>query len=379
MDFQLTEEQKAVRDAISKFAAEKVAPGALDRDRTGEFPWEVLRGLAEQGYLGMTLPPEYGGAGADWVSYAICVEEISRACASCGVIYEVHNSLHADAIYHHGTEEQRRRFLPDLISGKKLGAFALTEPGAGSDAGGLKSTAELKGDRYILNGRKCFITSGGKADEYIVFALTDKSKGTKGISAFVVDKSFPGISFGEPEDKLGIRASCTADVILEDCPVPVENRLGNEGDGLKIALSTLDGGRVGIACQAVGIAQAAFDAALAYSKERQQFGRPISEFQAIQWMLADMATDIEAARLLAYRAAYLRGTGQRASKEIAMAKLFASRAAVKHTANAIQIHGGYGYMRDYKVERLFRDAKITEIYEGTSEVMRMVIAGALLK
>lgn len=379
MNFSLTEDQAAIKQAIRELADAEFAPRAAGYDESGEFPWDNFRILARYGYLGMTLPAEYGGAEADWVSYAICVEEISRACASTGVIFEVHNSLHADAVHHYGTEEQRRRFLPDLIAGKRLGAFALTEPEAGSDAGGAKMTAELRGDRYILNGRKCFITNGAVADSYIVIALTDRERKTKGMTAFVVERDMPGVSFGEPENKLGIRASSTTDVVLEDCEVPVGNRLGAEGEGFKIAMNTLDGGRVGIGCQAVGIAQAALDLAVKYARERHQFGRPISSFQAIQWMLADMKTEIDAARLLVYRGAYLRGLNQRASSEIAMGKLFASATAMKVTSQAIQIHGGYGYTRDYGVERLLRDAKITEIYEGTSEVMRMVISSALLR
>ena len=379
MEFVLNEEQAAIRDAVREFAQKEIAPRAAEYDKTSEFPWDNFRALARYGYLGMTLPKEYGGSGIDWVSYAICVEEVSRACASTGVIYEVHNALHSDPIHHFGTEEQKKKYLPDLCAGKKLGAFALTEPDAGSDAGSIKTTARLDGANYILNGRKCFITSAGVADLYVLFASTDRSKGPKGLSAFLVEKGLPGLSFGEPEDKLGIRCSRTSDIIMEEVPVPRSDLLGKEGDGLKVALVTLDGGRIGIGCQAVGIAQAALDACIAYSKERVQFGQPIASFQAIQWMLADMATEIDAARFLCYRAADLFGRGQRVSKEIAMAKLFASAMAVRNTSKAIQVHGGYGYMRDYKVERLYRDAKITEIYEGTSEVMRMVISAALLK
>jgi len=378
VNFDLDEAQQATRDAIRDLAQREFAPRAAEYDRSHEFPAENMSLLAQYGYLGMTLPEEYGGAGFDWISYAICVEEVSRACAATGVIFEVHNSLHADAVYSFGNEEQRNRWLPDLCRGKRLGAFCLTEPGAGSDAGSLRLGAVLEGDHYVLNGTKTFITNAGIADNYLVMARTDKEAGNRGITAFIVEKETEGLSFGEPEDKLGILGSPTADVIFEDARVPVENRLGEEGQGFKVALATLDGGRIGIAAQAVGISQAALDLALAYSKEREQFGRPICRFQATQWKLADMATELDAARLLLYRAAFLRGKGVRASKEIAMAKLFASEMSARTTQKALQIHGGYGYVRDYTVERLMRDAKITELYEGTSEVMRIVISSALL-
>lgn len=379
MNFDLNDVQLTIRDAIRDLAEKEFEPRAKAYDESGEFPHDNIQALARYGYLGMTLPEEIGAAGADWVSYAICVEEVSRACAATGVIFEVLNSLFMDAIWKFGTDEQKQRILPDCISGERLGAFALTEPQAGSDAAAIETTAEKEGDRYVLNGRKCFITNAGVADCYIVFASSDREQGARGLTAFVVDKDMPGVSFGEPEDKLGIRASQTADVVLEDCEVPEENRLGGEGEGFKIAMATLDGGRIGIGCQAVGIAQRALDLSVAYSKEREQFGRPIAKLQAIQWMLADMKTEIDASRLLVNRAAYLHGKGERATSEIAMAKLFASRTAMDVTSKAIQIHGGYGYMKDYTVERLLRDAKITEIYEGTSEVMRMVISASLLK
>ncbi len=379
MNFDLNDVQLTIRDAIRDLAEKELEPRAKAYDESGEFPHDNIQALARYGYLGMTLPEEIGAAGADWVSYAICVEEVSRACAATGVIFEVLNSLFMDAIWKFGTDEQKQRILPDCISGERLGAFALTEPQAGSDAAAIETTAEKEGDRYVLNGRKCFITNAGVADCYIVFASSDREQGARGLTAFVVDKDMPGVSFGEPEDKLGIRASQTADVVLEDCEVPEENRLGGEGEGFKIAMATLDGGRIGIGCQAVGIAQRALDLSVAYSKEREQFGRPIARLQAIQWMLADMKTEIDASRLLVNRAAYLHGKGERATSEIAMAKLFASRTAMDVTSKAIQIHGGYGYMKDYIVERLLRDAKITEIYEGTSEVMRMVISASLLK
>ncbi len=307
------------------------------------------------------------------------MEEVSRACAATGVVLSAHVSLGAHPFYQFGTLEQQARFLGPLAKGEKLGAFALTEPNAGTDAASQQTTAVLSGGEYVLNGTKIFITNGEVADTYIVFAMTDRSKGLKGISAFVVEKGTPGFTFGPQENKLGIRASSTTELIFEDCRIPTGNMLGKEGDGFKIAMQTLDGGRIGIAAQALGIAQAALDESVRYAKERQQFSKPIGTFQAIQWMIADMGTDIEAARLLVYRAAWLKDMRRPFSKEAAMAKLYASETAMKHTVKAIQVHGGYGYMKDYKVERLMRDAKITEIYEGTSEVQRMVISASLLK
>ena len=378
MNFELNEEQRAIREAIREVAEKEIAPRAAYYDQTGEFPWENVRTLARYGYLGVTVPVEYGGAGADMVSSTIIIEEVSRACAATGTVVDVHSSLFTEPVIRFGNEEQKRRYLPDLAGGRKLGAFCLTEPQAGSDAANQKTTAVLDGDHYVLNGTKCLISNGGAADLYLVMAVTDKGKGSKGISAFIVEKGMEGLSFGQPEDKLGIRASWTSDVILEGVRVPRENLLGREGEGYKIALATLDGGRVGIAAQAVGITQAALDRCVRYAKERHQFGQAIASFQAIQWMLAEMATDLEAARLLTYRAAFLHDRGVRYSKEAAMAKLFASTMAMKHTVKAVQIHGGYGYTREYVVERLMRDAKITEIYEGTSEVMKLVIAANLL-
>lgn len=378
MRFELTEDQLSIQKAIRELVSREIAPGARERDELSEFPSHALQRLGEQGYLGMMLPEQYGGIGADHLSHTICVEEISKGCAATGVIFEVHNSLVAETILHRGTSEQKARYLPRL-TGEWLGAFALTEPGAGSDAGAVAATAVLDGGDYVLNGTKCFISNAGKAQLYLIIASTDPGKGSRGLSAFLVESTCPGFSTGKPEDKMGIRASSTADVILQDCRVPVSHRLGQEGDGLKIALGALDSGRIGIAAQALGIAQSAMEKAGRYAKQRVQFGKAIAEFQAIQWMLADMATDIEAARLLTYRAAYLRGKGVRCSSEVAMAKLFASSMAMRHTVQAVQILGGYGYMREYEVERHLRDAKITEIYEGTSEVMRLVIAGQLLK
>ncbi len=379
MDFRLTEEQQMIRRTAREFAERELAPVAIELDKTGEFPWDNWHKMAKQGFVGMTLSPEYGGGGAGLLEFTLVLEELSRVCASTAVILEVHNSLHAETIEHFGTPEQKQKWLPDLATGKKLGAFALTEPNAGSDSAAQQSTAVLKGDHYVLNGLKCFITSGSKADLYLVMAMTDKSKGNKGITAFVVEKDRKGVSFGLPEDKMGIRASIQTDLILEDVEVPVENRLGAEGDGFKIAMTALDSGRIGIGAQALGIAQAALDASVAYAKQRVQFGKPIAELQAIQWKLAEMATDIDAARLLLYRAAWLRDQGGRVSKEIAMAKLFCAQVAMRHTVEAVQIHGGNGYMREYKVERYMRDAKITQIYEGTSEVMKLIIASSLLR
>lgn len=379
MDFSFTEEQEAIRQMAAEFADKELAPHARELDAKGEYPWDNLRKLARYGYLGMMLPAEFGGSGADVLSHTLCVEEVSRACAATGLIMEVHNSLTCDGIYRFGTDEQKARYLPALARGEKIGAFALTEPGAGSDASGIRTMAVRDGNDFVINGTKHFITGAGQAHVYLLFAMTDPSKGTKGISAFIVEKGMPGLSFGPPEDKMGIRASHTGELIFSDCRVPAENLVGSEGEGYKIALTLLDGGRIGIGAQAVGIARAAFDAALRYSQERVQFGQAISGFQAIQWMLADMATEIEAARLLVYRAAYLRGKGVRCTKEVAMAKLFASEVAMRTTIKAVQIHGGYGYMREYNVERYMRDAKITEIYEGTSEIMRLLIASALLR
>ncbi|MEW6308375.1 MAG: acyl-CoA dehydrogenase family protein [Bacillota bacterium] len=379
MIFKLSEDHEQIRALAREFAQKKVAPHAIEYDKSHEYPWPNIHAMAEAGWLGMTMPEEYGNIGADTLSHALVVEEISRACAATGVILEVHNSLHAETILHFGNEEQKARFLPDLATGRKLGGFALTEPGAGSDAAAQETTAVPAGSEYVVNGRKCFITSGGKAHLYILMAMTDKSKGTKGITAFVLEAGTPGLSYGLPEDKMGIRCSCTSDLILEDCRLPAANRLGNEGDGFKIAMAALDGGRIGIAAQALGIAQAALDAATAYAKQRVQFGKPIADLQAIQWKLAEMATDIDAARLMTYRAAWLKDQPGRWSKEIAMAKLFASDVAMRHTVEAVQIHGGYGYMRDYQVERYMRDAKITQIYEGTSEVMKLIIAASILR
>jgi len=379
MQLELNDNQKLIQKMVREFAEKEVAPIAAELDKKEEYPTKTLEKMAKLGLLGIIIPPEYGGAGLDTISYSIVVEEISRKCASTGVITSVHNSLAAWPIMKYGTDEQKKKYLPILAKGEKIGAFAGTEPNAGSDLGAMQTTAKLKGDKYILNGTKTFITSGPKAGIIIVFAVTDKNAGPKGLSAFIVESNMKGYKVGSIFEKLGINASQTSELIFEEMEVPKKNLLGNEGDGFKIALATLDGGRIGIASQAVGIAQAALDESIEYSKQRQQFGKPISSFQAIQWMIADMATRIEAARYLVYNAAYKKDKGERISKEAAMAKLFASETAMEAVIKAVQIHGGYGYTKEYTVERLFRDAKITELYEGTSEVQRMVISGSLLK
>ena len=379
MKLEFTDQQKMILKMVREFADKEVAPIASELDEKGEYPTKTLDKMAKLGLLGIIIPREYGGSGLDTISYSIVVEEISRKCASTGVITSVHNSLTAWPIMKYGNEDQKKKYLPILAKGEKIGAFAATEPNAGSDLGAIRTIAELKGDNYIINGDKTFITSGPEAGIIIVFAVTDKSLGSKGISAFIVESDMKGYKVGSIFEKLGINASKTSELIFENMEVPKENLLGREGEGFKIALSTLDGGRIGIASQAVGIAQAALDESIEYSKQRQQFGRPIAKFQAIQWMIADMATKIEASRYLVYNAAYKKDIGEKISKEAAMAKLFASDTAMNSVIKAVQIHGGYGYTKEYTVERLFRDAKITEIYEGTSEVLKMVIAGSLLK
>lgn len=378
MKLELNEQQKMIRNMVREFAEKEIAPIAAELDKKGEYPTQTLEKMAKLGLLGIIIPTEYGGAGLDVVTYATVIEEISRKCASTGVITSVHNSLVAWPIMKYGTEEQKKKYLPVLAKGEKIGAFAGTEPNAGSDLGAMQTTAVLKGNHYVINGDKTFITSGPKAGIIIVFAVTDKTAGTKGISAFIVENKMKGFKVGSIFDKMGINANLVSELIFDAMEVPKENLLGKEGDGFKIALSTLDGGRIGIAAQAVGIAQAALDESITYSKQREQFGKPIAKFQAIQWMIADMATRIEASRYLVYHAAYVKDKGERFSKEAAMAKLFASETAMDCVIKAVQIHGGYGYTKEYTVERLFRDAKITEIYEGTSEVQRMVIAASLL-
>lgn len=379
MQLELNDIQKMIKKNVKEFAEKEIAPVAAELDQKEEYPTKILEKMAKLGFLGVIIPQEYGGAGLDTISYAIIVEEISRKCASTGVITSVHNSLVAYPIMKYGTEEQKKKYLPILAKGEEIGAFAATEPSAGSDLGAMKTTAVLKSNKYIINGDKTFITSGPKAGIIIVFAVTDKNAGSKGISAFIVENTMKGFKVGSIFEKMGINANLVSELIFEEMAVPKENLLGKEGEGFKIALATLDGGRIGIAAQAVGIAQAALDESIEYSKQREQFGRPIAKFQAIQWMIADMATRIEAARYLVYNAAYVKDKGERFSKEAAMAKLFASETAMEAVIKAVQIHGGYGYTKEYTVERLFRDAKITEIYEGTSEVQRMVIANSLLR
>ncbi|MCF6465271.1 acyl-CoA dehydrogenase [Clostridium sp. Cult2] len=379
MDFKLSKEQEMIRNTMKEFAECEVKPIAAEIDESSRFPRETVDKMAKYHILGIPFPVEYGGAGGDEIAYAIAVEELSKVCGTTGVILSAHTSLGCWPIFKYGTEEQKKKYLVSLAKGEKLGAFGLTEPNAGTDASGQQTIAVLDGDNYILNGTKLFITNGGEADVYIIFAMTDKSKGTRGISAFIVDKDAPGFSIGKIEDKMGIRGSSTAELIFRDCIIPKENLLGQEGKGFKIAMSTLDGGRIGIAAQALGIAEGALEETIKYIKERQQFGRPLAKFQGLQWMIADMATEIEGAKLLVYKAAYNKAKGLPYNKEAAMAKLFAANTAMNVTTKCVQLHGGYGYTRDYPVERMMRDAKITEIYEGTSQVQQMVIAANLLR
>lgn len=379
MDYLLTEEQNMMKEMVSKFAREEIGPVARENQEKGIFPAEVVKKAGELGLLGVAYPPEYGGAGMDYVSYMIAVEEISRYCASTGVIVSAHTSLCVDPIFRFGTEEQKKKYLPDLCTGKKIGCLGLTEPGAGSDAGNLKTTAKLVDDKWVLNGTKHFITNGEEAETVVLLAATEPEKKTRGISAFIVEKGTPGMSVGKHEHKLGINATSTTELIFEDCAIPKENLLGEYNKGFKIAMITLDGGRLGIAAQALGIARASIEDAIKFAKEREQFDQPIANFQAIQWMIADMWTEYEAAWLLNYRASLMKDKGLNYNKEAAMAKLKASEVASMCAAKAIQIHGGYGYTKEFDVERYLRDAKITEIYEGTSEIMRLVISANLLK
>ncbi|MGP4076465.1 acyl-CoA dehydrogenase [Halobacillus sp. K22] len=373
MNFTLTEEQEMLRKMVRDFAKNEVEPTAAERDEEERFDREIFDKMAELGLTGIPWPEEYGGIGSDFVSYAIAVEELSRICASTGVTLSAHISLASWPIYKFGTEEQKKTYLSQLATGEKLGAYALSEPGAGSDVSSMKTQAKLDGDHYVLNGNKVWITNGGVADIYIVFAKTDPEAEGRGVSGFIVEKGTPGFSFGKKEKKLGIRSSPTTELIFEDCKIPKENLLGKEGEGFKIAMMTLDGGRNGIAAQAVGIAQGALDEAVAYAKDREQFGKPIAKLQGISFKLADMATEIEASRLLTYQAAYFESEGLPYSKASAMAKLYAGDAAMRITTEAVQVHGGYGYTKDYPVERYMRDAKITQIYEGTQEIQRLVI------
>lgn len=379
MDFNLTKEQALTKKLFQEFAENEVKPIAAEVDEQERFPEETVKKMAKLGMMGIPFPREYGGSDGDTISYAIAVEELSKYCGTTGVILSAHTSLGAHPIYTYGDDYQKETFLKPLLTGEKLGAFGLTEPGAGSDASMQTTVAVKDGDNYIINGSKVFITNGGYADIFIIFAMTDREKGTRGISAFIIEKETPGFSIGKVEKKLGIKGSSTTELIFKDMVVPKENLLGKENSGFRIAMATLDGGRIGIAAQAVGIAQGALDEALSYVKEREQFGRSIAKFQNTQFQVADMQTKIDAARLLTFRAAALADEGKRYTKEAAMAKLYASDIAMDVTKVAIQLFGGYGYTRDYPVERMFRDAKITEIYEGTSEVQKMVISGFLLR
>lgn len=379
MFFKLSDEHEMIRKMVRDFAKNEVEPTAAERDEEERFDRELFDKMAELGLTGIPWPEEYGGIGSDYLAYVIAVEELSRVCASIGVTLSAHTSLAGWPVYKFGTEEQKQKYLKPMAQGEKIGAYGLTEPGSGSDAGGMRTTAKLNGDHYVLNGSKIFITNGGIADTYIVFAVTDPSSKHKGTSAFIVEKDFKGFSVGKKESKLGIRSSPTTEIMFEDCMVPKENLLGQEGEGFKIAMMTLDGGRNGIAAQAVGIAQGALDASVAYAKERQQFGKPIAQQQGIGFKLADMATTIEASRLLTYQAAWLESEGLPYGKESAMSKLFAGDTAMKVTTEAVQVFGGYGYTKDYPVERYMRDAKITQIYEGTQEIQRLVISRMLTK
>lgn len=377
MDFVLSKEHQMLRKMYRDFAENEVKPLAEEVDEKEMFPIETVKKMGKLGMMGVYFPKQYGGAGADVLSYAMCVEELSKVCATTGVAVSAHTSLCCAPIFENGTEEQKMKYLPKLCSGEWIGAFGLTEPGAGTDASGQQTTAVLEGDHYVLNGSKVFITNAGYADVFVVMAMTDRSKGNHGISAFIVEKTFPGFSVGKHEKKMGIRGSSTCDLIFEDCIVPKENLLGKEGQGFKIAMMTLDGGRIGIASQALGIGEGAIDEVIKYTKERIQFGKRISQFQNTQFQIADMHTRMKAAQYLVYSAAIKKQAHEPYGIDSAMAKLFAAEAANDVTRRAVQLFGGYGYTRDYPVERMMRDAKITEIYEGTSEVQRMVIANAL--
>jgi len=375
----LSEEQRMVQKTAKEFTNNEIKPVASINDKEHRFPEEIINKLGELGFMGMSVPEQYGGSGLDYLSYILALEEICKGCASTGTIMSVNNSLVCAPIKTFGTDDQKKSILKELASGKKLGCFMLSEPEAGSDVASMKTTATLKGDYYLLNGTKSWITNGAEADFAVVFALTDTSLKHKGVSAFIVNMKTPGLKIGKLEDKLGIRATSTAQVFFEDCKVPANNLLGKEGEGFKIALHTLDGGRIGIGAQAVGLAQAALEESVRYAKERKAFGKTISDFQGLQFMIADMATRVEASRLLVWQAAVMKDSNVKYSKQSAMAKLYAAETAMWVTTKAIQIHGGYGYTTDYPVERFFRDAKITEIYEGTSEIQRIVIARETLK
>ncbi|HEX7593875.1 MAG TPA: acyl-CoA dehydrogenase [Anaerolineae bacterium] len=379
MNFELSEEQKMIRDLARDFAQKEIAPIAAKIDETGEFPRETVKKMGELGLMGIEVPPEYGGGGLDCMSYVLAMEQVSMVCASHGTIMSVNNSLVCYGLNKFGTEEQKKKFLTPLASGKKLGAFSLTEPQSGSDAGNMKTRAVLAGDHYVINGHKSWVTSGPVADYIVLFAATQPELKHRGTACFLVDTKLPGFALGKIEPKLGIRASATCEITYENYQLPASHRIGQEGEGFKIAMSVLDAGRIGIAAQALGIAQAAYEASVVYAKEREAFGQKIAEFQAIQWMIADMAVRIEAARLLIYNAATKKDRHERFSKEASMAKLFASETAMWVTEKAIQVHGGIGYSKELPIERYFRDAKITEIYEGTSEIQRLVIARSALE
>ena len=379
MDFHLTREQELVRQMMHDFTENEVKPIAAETDKTSTYPRENIEKLFDLGVMGMIVPEEFGGAGADDLSSAIAIEELSKQCASTGDILATHNGLCCGPIIANGTPAQKEKYLRMLTEGHKVGAFALTEPDAGSDAAKGTCVAELQGDHYVLNGSKIFITNGYVADVFVVFAMTDKSKGTRGISAFIVESSFPGFSVGKHEEKLGLHGSPTAEIVFTDCIVPKENLLGAEGKGFKIAMQTLDGGRIGIAAQALGIAEGAMEESINFAKTREQFGRPIAKFQAIAFMLAEMATKLEAAKNLVYKTAWLIDNGQDASMAASMAKFYASEVCNEIAAKTVQIHGGYGFIKDYKIERMFRDCRVFTIYEGTSQVQQMVISGKLLK
>ncbi|MBR5261025.1 MAG: acyl-CoA dehydrogenase [Oscillospiraceae bacterium] len=379
MDFTLTKQQEMMRTLMQKFAANEVEPLAATLDIEERHPYETVEKMARYGIMGTPIPKEYGGAGGDYMSYIIAVEELAKVCASTADILSTHVSLCCGPIMAYGTEEQKQKYLVPLAKGELLGGFALTEPNAGTDASGQQTVAKLEGDHYVINGSKIFITNGGVADVYVMFCMTDKSKGTKGISAFIIEKDFPGFSIGKKEEKMGLRGSNTAELVFTDMIVPKENLLGQEGRGFNIAMATLDGGRIGIGAQALGIAEGALDVTVKYMKERVQFGKPISAFQGLQWMAADMETQIQAAKLLVYSAAMKKQNGGKYTTDATMCKLFASETAMEVTTKCVQLHGGYGYTRDYPVERMMRDAKITEIYEGTSQVQRMVISGAMFR
>jgi butyryl-CoA dehydrogenase len=379
MEFELTDEQRMIRDTAREFAAREIAPKAAELDKSGRWPGEIIAKMAELGLLGVAIPQEHGGAGMDNLSYALAMEEISAGCASCGVIMSVNNSLFCDPVYKFGTDEQKKRVLQPVASGRKLGCFGLTEPMSGSDAQTMVTSGEKTSGGYILNGAKNWITNGPHADWILVFAITDRSGPKVKHTAFLVERGTPGYTQNPPDHKLGIHAAHSCTVFFENCKVPEANIVGNVGDGFKVAMATLDGGRIGIACQAIGIARAAFEKSVAYAKERKSFGVPIAQHQAIQFMLSDMATQVDAARLLAWRAAKMKDAKVRHSAESAMAKLYASEMATRVTHKAIQVHGGYGYSTEFPVERHYRDARITEIYEGTSEIQRIVIAANLLR